>query len=106
MSPPDLALQERQLQAEAQKWFPLTHMHFHRISRKSNPYAYLNLFGPPPDEDGASYEGYDERREVYVRRFQAAVERGLEWARKEQGEVGRAAKGLESTLKQGLIEQI
>lgn len=104
LTPPNSATQQQRLQAEAQISFPLTQTYRHVIPNRSNPYAYLSLFGPPPDEDGASYEGFEERRDVFLRRFQAPVGRGLDWARKEQGEVGRAAKGLERILTDALPE--
>lgn len=102
LAPPDLAAFKAREAARAQKWFPLTHTWRHTIPTKSNAYGHLNLFGPPPDEDGAAYEDREERVEIYVRRFKMSIERGLDWARKEQGEVGRAAKGLERAVREGV----
>ena len=39
-----------------QIWFPLWHIDRHRIPNRSNAYGYLNLFGPPKDEDSQGYE--------------------------------------------------
>lgn len=61
------------------------------IPQSATPYAYLNLFGQPRDEDGEMYETPEDRRRVYANRFQTAINRGLENARREGGEIGRAA---------------
>lgn len=63
----------------------------HMIPQTATPYAYLNLFGQPRDEDGEMYETPEDRRRVFANRFQGAIERGLENARREGGEIGRAA---------------
>ena len=63
----------------------------HWIPQSATPYAYLNLFGQPRDQDGEMYETSEDRRRVFANRFQAAVQRGLENARREGGEIGRAA---------------
>lgn len=39
-----------------QIWFPLWHVDHHMIPNRSNAYGYLNLFGPPKDEDSQGYE--------------------------------------------------
>ena len=102
LAPPDREVEQAEFRVEAHKWFPLTHTARHMIPTKPSAYGYLNLFGSPQDEDSAAYEDREERQEVFVRKFKAAIDRGLEWARKEQGEVGRAAKGLDKAVHGGL----
>ena len=71
--------------------FPLRHLQAHMLPKRSNCFARLNLFGPPRDIEGEMYEDNEERGEVFKERFQGAIEKGLEGARREGGEVGRAA---------------
>ncbi|KAL5363240.1 Rix1 complex component [Aspergillus floccosus] len=63
----------------------------HMIPPVAAPYVYLNLFGAPRDEDADIYETAEERYRVFSARFLSAVTRGLESARMDGGEVGRAA---------------
>ncbi|KAL3428573.1 Rix1 complex component [Aspergillus tetrazonus] len=73
--------------------FPITTFASHLIpSNVASPYLTLNLFGAPRDEEGEMYETREDRWRVFVARgFLGAVERGLETARGEGGEVGRAS---------------
>ncbi|RDW72654.1 IPI1/TEX10 family protein [Aspergillus mulundensis] len=73
--------------------FPITTFPSHLIpSSIASPYLTLNLFGAPRDEEGEMYETREDRWRVFVSRgFLGAVERGLEVARGEGGEVGRAS---------------
>mgnify|MGYP001005100401 CR=1 FL=1 len=80
--------------------FPLCHTAQHMIPKMSAPYAYLNLFGQPRDEEGEMYETREDRYRVFSDRFLKAVERGLENARKEGGEVGRASAAVAKVLKE------
>lgn len=102
LEPPDEEALGAETQAQAQGCFPLTHTWLHTIPTKPKAYAHLNLFGPLPDDENAMLEGRDERQELFAEKFKSAVENGLQWARKEQGEVGRAARGLEKALKDGM----
>jgi pre-rRNA-processing protein IPI1 len=102
LEPPDEDAIRDERRALAQAYFPLAHTWLHMIPSKPNAYAHLHLFGALPDEENAMLEGRDERQEVFAEHFMPAVERGLEWARREQGEVGRAAKALERTVRDGL----
>ncbi|KAF2092491.1 Pre-rRNA-processing protein ipi1 [Rhizodiscina lignyota] len=102
LSPPDRDAFEKRLAVDAQAWFPLTQTAQHMIATRSNAFGYLNLFGAPLDEDGAAYEDREERQEMFVRRHKGSIEMGLQWAKKEQGEVGRAAKALEKAIRDGL----
>lgn len=74
--------------------FPLLHMQFHVLAKTSSAYAHLNLFGSPRDDDSEMYEHYEERRNILSQRFRRALEKGLESARQEGGEIGRAAAGV------------
>ncbi|MCJ1403598.1 Testis-expressed sequence 10 protein, partial [Xylographa trunciseda] len=85
---------------QAASFFPLSHVQYHMLPRRSNPYAPLNLFGPPRDEDNQMYEQCEERRKVLSSKFVKALEKGLESARQEGGEIGRAAAGVTKTMSQ------
>lgn len=82
--------------------FPLCQTAQHMIPRSAAPYAYLNLFGQPRDEEGEMYETREDRYRVFSSRFQGAIERGLENARKEGGEIGRASSGATKVLKDAI----
>ncbi|KAL4786013.1 Rix1 complex component [Aspergillus varians] len=63
------------------------------------PYLYLNLFGAPRDEEGEMYETSEDRWRVFESRgFLGAVEKGIDGARSEGGEVGRASAGVRRVL--------
>ena len=78
--------------------FPLWHFQAHMLPKQSNCFARLNLFGPLRDIEGEMYEDSEERGEVFKERFQGAIEKGLEGARREGGEVGRAAAVVAKVL--------
>ncbi|KAJ5608724.1 Pre-rRNA-processing protein ipi1 [Penicillium herquei] len=82
--------------------FPLSGTEHHMISASGAPYAYLNLFGQPRDEEGEMYETREDRYRVFATRFLPAVDRGLKSAREEGGELGRAASGVTKVLKGAL----
>ncbi|KAF7717943.1 Pre-rRNA-processing protein [Penicillium ucsense] len=82
--------------------FPLCQTSQHMISDSATPYAYLNLFGQPRDEEGEMYETRGDRFRVFSTRFLPAVERGLKSAREEGGELGRASSGVTKVLKEAL----
>ena len=82
--------------------FPLWHTDSHMIPKQSNPYGYLNLFGPPRDEDSQAYEDIEERRRVFRMVFGDRVVKGAAAARREGGEVGRAAASVSKSLAEGL----
>lgn len=85
--------------ADDSGYFPLCHTAQHMIPTTAAPYAYLNLFGQPRDEEGEMYETREDRYRVFSSRFQTPIERGLENARKEGGEIGRASSGASKVLK-------
>lgn len=82
--------------------FPLCHTDHHMISDSAAPYAYLNLFGQPRDEEGEMYETREDRYRVFSTRFLPAIDRGLKSAREEGGELGRASSGVTKVLKGAL----
>lgn len=102
LEPPDEEAIRAEWRAQAQAWFPLTNTWLHMIPNKPKAYAHLNLFGPLPDDENAMLEDRDDRQKIFVKYFKSAVDDGLQLARKEQGEIGRAAKGLEKALRDGL----
>lgn len=83
-------------------FFPLRHVDAHMIPKKSNPYGYLNLFGPPRDEESQGYEDREERQMIFANMFQDRVGKGAAAARKEGGEVGRAGATVVKALEDGM----
>ncbi|KAL4940459.1 hypothetical protein BDV06DRAFT_224039 [Aspergillus oleicola] len=80
--------------------FPITSLPSHLIpSSIASPYIMLNIFGAPRDEEGEMYETREDRWRVFVSRgFLEAIEKGVEGARAEGGEVGRASVGVWKVL--------
>ncbi|KAF4152352.1 hypothetical protein CNMCM6069_002212 [Aspergillus lentulus] len=72
------------------------------VPQATAPFAHLNLFGQPRDEEGEMYETREDRYRVFENRFLGAVQRGLEGARSEGGEVGRASAGVSKVLKEAI----
>lgn len=85
------------------KWpFPLRHVEAHMLPNRSNAFTRLNLFGPPRDEESEMYLNREERQRIFQKRFMATVSRGIEAAKREGGEVGRAAAGVAKVLAEGM----
>ncbi|PYI28185.1 hypothetical protein BP00DRAFT_481798 [Aspergillus indologenus CBS 114.80] len=82
--------------------FPLAQVEAHMLPQTAQPYVYLNLFGQPRDEEGEMYETREDRFRVFAARFLKAVERGVESARQDGGEVGRASSAVSKVLKEAL----
>jgi len=82
--------------------FPLLNVERNMIPTRSNAYAHLNLFGSSRDEEGEMYIDREDRQRAFHRRFQAAVQAGVENSRKEGGETGRAAAVLTKVLRDGM----
>ncbi|OJZ85373.1 hypothetical protein ASPFODRAFT_137656 [Aspergillus luchuensis CBS 106.47] len=80
--------------------FPIVQTDVHMVPKSAQPYVYLNLFGAPRDEEGEMYETREERFRVFKGRFLVPVERGLESARQDGGEVGRASSAVSKVLKE------
>lgn len=84
--------------------FPLWDVEKHMIPTRSSAFAHLNLFGSSRDEEGEMYIDREDRQRVFEKRFQAAVLSGVENARKEGGEAGRAAAVLTKVLRDGMAD--
>ncbi|MCJ1360094.1 MAG: rRNA processing protein [Icmadophila ericetorum] len=78
--------------------FPLWHNQQHQIFNQSNCFAHLNLFGLPRDEDGEMYEGCEERQKIFQDKFRTTFEKGLDSAKREGGDVGRAAGAAKKVI--------
>ena len=72
------------------------------LPTRSNAFAHLNLFGPPRDEESEMYVNREERQRIFQKGFHATVSRGIEAAKREGGEVGRAAARVAKTLAEGM----
>lgn len=70
----------------------------YRFPQAPSPFAYLNLFGTPRDEDGEMYPDRISRLRVFDAKWRAAISAGVEGAKKEGGTVGRAAAALDRIL--------
>ena len=84
---------------EDPNWF---HNYLYRIPRDPNAFAYLNLYGPPRDEETEMYTTRDARQGVFGRKYQEVVQKGVEKAKKEGGPTGRAAAALEKVIDEQL----
>ena len=78
--------------------FPLGVVECHMPPCQSNTYGYLNLFGPAKDQDGQAYENIEDRRRIFRNIFEGRVAKGASAARREGGEVGRAAAAVIKAL--------
>jgi pre-rRNA-processing protein IPI1 len=88
------------LAVKAAQSFPLWHTDAHTLPTKSNCYGYLNLFGAPRDLDSEMYDDPSERVEaLHESGLYDAFKYGVEEAKKEAGEIGRAASGLGKALR-------
>lgn len=82
--------------------FPLWHVKQHMLPvhlGASNPYAYLDLFGAPKEEEGTAYEDWEERAIYFNDKWRKSFEDGVMKVVREGGGVGRAAVGLFKVLK-------
>ena len=77
--------------------------HLFLIPEDPQPFAYMNLFGEQRDEDGRMYSSREERQGVFYRRFQEAMEKGLESAKKEGGACGRSAAVVDEAMRNGMV---
>lgn len=78
--------------------FPLWNITAMSIPTKSYPYAQLNLFGPPTDPHHQMLEDRDDRLELFSRSYHDIIWAGVDAAKKEGGELGRASGLLIKTL--------
>lgn len=81
----------------ADMW-PLSQIECHLMAARANPYGYLNLFGAVRDEEAEMYDDSQSRKEVYLEVLHANVMKGMGSAKREGGEIGRAAAGLDKVL--------
>lgn len=92
------------LAVKAAQNFPLWHTDAHTVPTKNNPYGYLNLFGAPRDLESEMYDDPEERTEaLHESGLYDIFKYGVSEAKKEGGEIGRAASGLDKALR--LAEQ-
>lgn len=97
---PSLESERKSAEKQAAELFPLCHMDAHMLPKKSNPYGYLNLFGAPRDAESEVYEDAEARAEVFADLGMAdAFRAGVAEAKREGGEVGRAAASLDKALR-------
>ena len=86
----------------ARQTFPLWSVQQHMLPSRmsaSNPYAYLDLFGAPKDEEGTAYEDWEERAVYFNDKWRTSFEEGVMKVVREGGGVGRAAVSLHKVLK-------
>lgn len=88
--------------SEAALVFPLSGCHASTLYTTSNPFRNLNLFGTPRDAESSIYDDSEARKRAFDETALRAVARGVSNAKKEGGEVGRAAAGLERALVDGM----
>ena len=93
---------EEEIKKPSEWPFPLWQVEAHMIPKRSHAFRYLNLFGPPRDEDGEMYEDREERQRIFHKRFQSAIEKGLEVAKGSGGDIGRAAANVKKVLFTGI----
>ncbi len=72
------------------------------LPKRSNAFAHLNLFGSPRDEESEMYVEREDRQRIFQKRYYAIVSSGVEAAKREGGEVGRAAAGVAKVLAEGM----
>ena len=97
---PDLEKEQAAAARRAAELFPLWHTDAHMLSKKSNAFGYLNLFGAPRDVESEMYEDAEGRAEVFDDLgLRDAFSNGVKEAKKEGGEVGRAAAQVEKALR-------
>ncbi|GIZ38874.1 hypothetical protein CKM354_000227300 [Cercospora kikuchii] len=94
--PPDLQAEARRAAA----LFPLCQADSHLLSKRSNPFGYLNLFGAPRDVESEVYDAPEERMNVFLDlNMHGAFQFGVQEAKREGGEVGRAASAVDKALR-------
>ncbi|KAM5483142.1 rRNA processing protein [Microsporum canis] len=85
---------------DARALFPLRHIQYHTLPTKASPFAYLDLFGSVKSEEGDMYESREDRLRVFTELFQHPVERGIDAARQDGGEIGRVSAGVRKVLRE------
>ena len=97
---PSVELERKAASERAVELYPFWHTDSHMLPKKSRPFGYLNLFGAARDVESEVYEDAEQRAEVFVELgLDATFSRGVKEAKKEAGEVGRAAALVDRALK-------
>lgn len=97
---PDVQAERVAAAQRAAQLFPFWHTDAHLMPKKSNAFGYLNLFGTPRDVESEMYEDAEDRCEVFGELgLYDLFCAGVKEAKKEAGEVGRAAALAEKALK-------
>ena len=78
--------------------FPLWQVQTLSVPTKFNAYAHLNLFGPQKEDDNHILDDQEDRLEDFNSHFRSPILAGIDAARKEGGELGRAAGLLVKVL--------
>ncbi len=84
------------------QFFPLWDADLHVIPFQASPFSHLNLFGPSRDEESEMYTERESRQRIFHVRFQDAVKKGVESAKKEAGDLGRAGHILGKALTENM----
>lgn len=86
--------------------FPYVDTRQHLLPERSNAYAHLYLFGTPPDEEGEMYQDREERQRIFSMRYLSLIQQGVELAKKEAGEIGRAAAAIRKAVEEGMKDYV
>lgn len=78
--------------------FPLCDVRPHMLREKTLNLANLNLFGTAKDEDSEVMDCISDRQLYFKNEIYPAISKGLEMARREGGDIGRAAGTLVKVL--------
>ena len=93
----------RERDGEKASTWPLWQVEMHALPVKKNAFARFHLFGDTRGEVDMMYEDREDRAAVLVKMgFREILEQGLEAAKREAGEVGRAAAGVLKILGEGM----
>ncbi|KMQ46708.1 pre-rRNA-processing protein ipi1 [Trichophyton rubrum] len=84
---------------DSQACFPLRHVQYHLLPTKSSPFSYLDLFGSIKSEEADMYESREDRLRVFTQIFHLPVQRGLDAARQDGGEIGRVSAAARKVLR-------
>ena len=87
-----------------QDTFPLTAEESYNISKRSNAFAYLNLFGSRRDEDGDMYTEWEDRRQALHVHLAGSLVRGFRDLKKGGGETGRIASTGEQIVTDSMTD--
>lgn len=88
-------------QSILQSVFPLWNTNQHLLPRRSNCFAYLNLFGPSYDEESDICEDRPDRQRV-LESYKQTLDHGLTSAQKQGGELGRVAVQVRQIWQDGM----